>query len=265
MTNLKNILFALQLLLLTTLTVQAQSELDAYERKMYVKGNDTLPYRILYPKGFVPGQKYPLVLVLHGAGERGNNNEAQLVYGAKRFLDEQDEFPAIVVFPQCPTDSYWSNVDIVKDESGKRTFNFQEGGKPTAAMRSLMGLLKQLQKSGNIDKDRMYLGGLSMGGMGTFELLRRKPKVFAAAFPICGGGAPETAGKYAEKVNDFWIFHGEVDSVVPVEHSKVMAKAIEQEGGNVRLTIYPGVNHNSWDYAFKEPELLEWLFSKEKK
>lgn len=265
MTKYKNAALMLLLVIFATITGQAQNnELDAYERKVYTKGNDTLPYRILYPKGFNPSKKYPLVLVLHGAGERGDNNQSQLVYGAKRFLDEQEQFPAIVVFPQCPKDSYWSNVDIVKDDSGKRTFNFQEGGKPTEAMHSLLGLLKQLRKSGYVDKDRVYLGGLSMGGMGTFELLRRKPNTFAASFPICGGGAPESARKYAKKV-DLWIFHGEVDGVVPVEHSKAMAKALEEAGGNVKLTTYPGVNHNSWDYAFKEPELLSWIFSHKKK
>ncbi|AKD03838.1 dienelactone hydrolase family protein [Pontibacter korlensis] len=260
----KNPLLALLLLLVAAVPVLAQGKLDAYERKMYVQGNDSLPYRILYPRGFSPTKKYPLVLVLHGAGERGNNNEAQLAYGADRFLNEQDKYPAIVVFPQCPKNSYWSNVNIVTDKSGKRTFNFQKGGKPTAAMQSLLGLLKQLRGSGYVDKDRVYIGGLSMGGMGTFELLRRKPTIFAAAFPICGGGAPETAGKFAKKVEEMWVFHGEVDSVVPVQHSKVMAEAIEAKGGDVKLTIYPGVDHNSWDYAFKEPELLQWLFSHEK-
>jgi predicted peptidase len=251
-------------LILAIVPARAQSELDAYARKVYVQGNDTLPYRILYPKNFDPKQKYPLVLVLHGAGERGTNNEAQLVYGAKRFLEEQEQFPAIVVFPQCPKDSYWANVNIVPNAEGKRTFNFQAGGEPTPAMAALMGLLKELRKSGNVDKDRIYLGGLSMGGMGTFELLWRQPRTFAAAFPICGGGSPEMARKYAKKVKSFWIFHGEEDAVVPVELSRIMAGAIENAGGQVKLTVYPGVNHNSWDNAFREPELLPWLFSQEK-
>ncbi|WP_266204699.1 carboxylesterase family protein [Pontibacter kalidii] len=264
MTKYTQLLLALLPLLLASITTQAQGELDAYQRKVYVQGNDTLPYRILYPKNFNPKQKYPLVLVLHGAGERGNNNESQLVYGAKRFLEEQEQYPAIVVFPQCPRDSYWSNVNILPNAQGQRTFNFQAGGEPTPAMAALMGLLKELRKSGNVDKDRVYLGGLSMGGMGTFELLRRQPRTFAAAFPICGGGAPEAARKYARKVESIWVFHGEDDGVVPVEHSRVMAGAIKRAGGNVKLTVYPGVNHNSWDYAFKEPELLQWLFSQEK-
>lgn len=255
--------FALLLVLYCTIMVKAQNELDAFERRVFTKGNTTLPYRILFPKNFNPAQKYPLVLVLHGAGERGGDNEAQLVYGAKRFLDEQDNYPSIVVFPQCPADSYWSNVHIKKDVKGKRTFHFRKGGKPTEAMSSLLSLLKQLQQNEYVDKDRIYIGGLSMGGMGTFELLRRKPDTFAAAFPICGGGAPETAGKFAKKV-PVWIFHGEEDSVVPVKHSIMMAKAIEKEGGDVKLTIYPGVNHNSWDHAFKEPELFRWIFSHKK-
>ena len=252
------------LLSLASITAQAQGGLEAYQRKVFVQGNDSLPYRILYPKNFNPEKKYPLVMVLHGAGERGNNNEAQLAYGAKLFWVNQDKYPAIVVFPQCPKDSYWSNVNIVTDENGKRTFNFRKDGEPTKAMDLLLGLLKELEKSGQVDKDRMYLGGLSMGGMGTFELLWRRPNTFAAAFPICGGGAPETASKYAKKLEGIWIFHGEADSIVPVEHSRIMAGAIEKAGGKVKLTVYPDVNHNSWDYAFSELELLPWLFSQDK-
>lgn len=264
MKNYRHSLLMLLLLLTASITAEAQKGLEAYQQKVFVQGNDTLPYRILYPKDFDPQKKYPLVMVLHGAGERGDNNQAQLAYGSKLFWVNQEKYPAIVVFPQCPKDSYWSNVNIVTGESGKRTFHFQKSGEPTKAMKSLLGLLQQLEDSGNIDKDRMYLGGLSMGGMGTFELLCRKPRTFAAAFPICGGGAPETASKYARKVEGIWVFHGEKDSIVPVEHSRVMAGAIEKAGGDVKLTVYPNVDHNSWDYAFSELELLPWLFSHKK-
>ncbi|MFD2999654.1 prolyl oligopeptidase family serine peptidase [Pontibacter toksunensis] len=252
------------LLITAAISTKAQGKLEAYERKLYIQNNDTLPYRILYPKNFDSSKEYPLVLVLHGAGERGDNNEAQLVYGADLFLEKQEEYPAIVVFPQCPKDSYWSNVNIVPDENGKRMFNFRRGGKPTAAMDNLLGLLGDLKDADYVDKERIYVGGLSMGGMGTFEILRRKPNTFAAAFPVCGGAAPATARKFAKKV-PLWVFHGEVDSVVPVEHSLVMAKAIEKAGGEAKLTVYPGVDHNSWVNAFNEPELLPWLFTHQKK
>lgn len=254
------------LILLSSFTATAQADLEAYERRQFIKGNDTLPYRILYPEDYNPNQTYPLILVLHGAGERGRNNEAQLVHGARMFLrpEYRQQFPAIVVFPQCPPEDYWSNVNIVySPDSSSRTFNFRKGGKPTKALKTVMALIKELEKSGSTDKSRMYLGGLSMGGMGTFELLRRKPDTFAAAFPICGGGHPAGAKKYAKKVN-LWVFHGEEDSVVPVEKSTVMVEAIRQAGGEVKYTMYPGVNHNSWDYAFAEPELLPWLFSNHK-
>jgi len=262
--NYKPILILLLLAMFAANSVNAQGDLDAYVRKVYLSGNDTLPYRILYPNNFNPDQKYPLVLVLHGAGERGDNNEAQLAYGAQLFLESQEQYPAIVVFPQCPKDSYWSNVNIVPDDTGKRTFNFRKGGKPTEAMEALLGLLGELKHSGYVNKHHIYIGGLSMGGMGTFELLRRRPNTFAAAFPICGGGSPANAKKYARKV-PLWIFHGAEDSVVPVGKSEIMAQAIKAADGDVKLTIYPGVDHNSWDNAFKEPELLPWLFSHQKK
>jgi predicted peptidase len=113
-----------------------------------------------------------------------------------------------------------------------------------------------------VDDERVYVGGLSMGGMGTFELVRRMPKTFAAAFPICGGANPATAKKMDDV--DWWIFHGAKDDVVPPRHSEVMVKALKKEGANVKFTLYPNANHNSWDPAFTEPELLSWLFSKKK-
>lgn len=241
--------------------------LDAYERKVFQEGEHNLPYRILYPENFDPKKKYPLVMILHGAGERGDNNESQLVYGAKLFLEPEyrKKYPAIVVFPQCPKGSYWSNVNIVTDESGKRSFSFrEETGEPTVAMAALLGLIKELEKSGAVDKKRMYIGGLSMGGMGTFELLRREPKKFAAAFPICGGGHPDGVKKYAKRVS-LWVFHGEEDSVVPVQKSQIMVDALRKAGAEVEYTVYPDVNHNSWDYAFVEENLLPWLFSHKKK
>ncbi len=249
----------LSLMLTFTVIVNGQPK-QAYDKGVYINKGDTLPYRILFPLNFNPAQKYPLVLMLHGAGERGNDNEAQLTWGADLFLKDsiRNQYRAIVVFPQCPKDSYWSNVKI-DTTGGKRTFRFQQGGRPTRAMSNLLGLIDQLLQKPYVNQRQVYAGGLSMGGMGTFELLRRKPKIFAAAFTICGGDNTENAKIYARKV-PLWIFHGGKDSVVPVEHSEVMVQAIKDAGGSPKFTLYPDDDHNSWSDAFAEPAFLYWLF-----
>ena len=251
---------------LTTLLPFLSKAQSAFERGSYINKHDTLPYRILFPVDFDAAKKYPLILVLHGAGERGNDNEAQLKYGPKLFLNDtiRDKYPAIVVFPQCSKDpDYWSNVKILKDSLGKQVFQFQQGGEPTTAMKGLLGLLDQLLDKPYVVKHRVYVGGLSMGGMGTFELLRRRPDVFAAAFPICGGDNSLSAKIYAKKV-PLWIFHGAKDNVVPADHSIIMVSAIKAAGGNPKFTLYPNDGHNCWDDAFAEPELMPWLFSHKK-
>lgn len=239
--------------------------LSSFDRGSFISKGDTLAYRILFPQNFDPTKKYALILVLHGAGERGNDNEAQLKFGPELFLKDtiRAKYQAIVVFPQCPTNSYWSNVKIETNASGKFIFNFVEGGEPTQAMKSLMGLVSQMLDKPYVDKHHMYVGGLSMGGMGTFEILRRMPNVFAAAFAICGGDNTLNARTYAKKV-PLWIFHGEKDSVVPFDHSQVMVNAIKAAGGNPKFTVYPNDDHNSWNDAFSESQLIPWLFSNRK-
>ena len=175
--------------------------LQLYMSESFTKDGQSLPYRILYPENFNQKEKYPLIFVLHGAGERGNDNELQLTHGADLFVknDARKKFPTIVIFPQCPSDSYWSNVKI-EEKEGSRNFIFRDGGDPTKAMSLLSALMDEFLQKPYVDKRRIYVGGLSMGGMGTFELLSRKPDLFAAAFVICGGGHPATVKKYARKV-----------------------------------------------------------------
>lgn len=233
-----------------------------FKKEIYVSGNDTLPYRILLPLNYDASKKYPLILVLHGAGERGNDNEAQLVHGSYLFLKDsvREKYPAIVVFPQCPATSFWSNVRFNFDSvTKKRSFQFQAGGEPTIAMKLAQELLYKIMDEYTVSKKQIYVGGLSMGGMGTFEMVRRNPKLFAAAFPICGGGAPATAP--GMKKVKWWVFHGAEDDVVPAAWSQEMVDALKAAGADVKYSLYPGVNHNSWDNAFAEPELLPWLFS----
>ena len=250
-------------LLLCCLLAKAQ-DVSLYQKHLYISGNDTMPYRLLLPDNYDAAKKYPLIFFLHGAGERGTDNELQLVHGAKLFLkdDVRKNFPAIIVIPQCPASSFWSNVNFVTDSSGKRTFNFQEGGEPTIAMKLAQELLFSIITTYPVSKKQIYAGGLSMGGMGTFEIVRRNPELFAAAFPICGGGNPATASQL-KKVK-WWVFHGAKDDVVPPQLSEEMVNALKKKKATVKFTLYPNANHNSWDSAFAEPDLLSWLFAQKR-
>ncbi len=260
----KNKVAHLILMLLFISSLSKAQDLNMFERGSFNHKADTINYRILFPDHFDPSKKYPLVFVLHGSGERGNDNNAQLVHGASLFLQikNREKFPAIVIFPQCPNNSFWSNTKF-EDSNGKTKFNFLVGGEPTRSMSALLGLVSTMLDKPFVDKHRVYVGGLSMGGMGTFEILRRKPNVFAAAFSICGGDNTQNAKIYAKKV-PLWIFHGAKDQNVPPEHSEAMVVALQHFGGKPKFTLYANDGHNSWDDAFAEPELLPWLFSHSK-
>lgn len=239
-------------------------DLEKYEKGIFIKKMDSISYRVLFPENFDDTKKYPILFFLHGRGESGKDNQKQLTHGAKLFLKEEfrKQFPAIVVFPQCGSDSYWANVNIISDSTGKREFHFREKGEPTKAMKALLGMVDDFLSKPYVDKKQVYAGGLSMGGMGTYELLRRKPRTFAAAFAICGGDHVANVQKY-RKV-PLWIFHGEKDNVVPMTCSTIIADQRKVLGNPAKLTLYPEANHNSWDSAFAEPQLLPWLFSNHK-
>jgi predicted peptidase len=240
-------------------------DLSLYQKRWLVQGADTLPYRVLLPEGFDSAKQYPVLFFLHGAGERGNDNEKQLTHGARLFLlpENRRSFPAIVIFPQCSRESYWSNVLRLHNEKGERKFEFIADGPATRSMELVQQLVTYVVKDFPVKKNQVYVGGLSMGGMGTYELVRRMPGLFAAAFAICGGAHPATAAKL--KSVDWWLFHGAKDDVVPPEATQVMNTALKKTGANVKFTLYPNANHNSWDPAFAEKDLLPWLFSKKKK
>jgi predicted peptidase len=242
--------------------VNAQ-DLSAYKKEILIDGADTLKYRILYPQNFDATKKYPVVLFLHGRGESGNDNEKQLTHGAKMFLSNEfrAKYPSIVIFPQCAEESYWANVEI-ETINTKRFFNFLNGGAPTKSMSLLLKLTDRISKQTYTDQHKIYVGGLSMGGMGTFEILRRKPYTFAAAFAICGGDNVANIKKY--KNLPLWIFHGGMDDVVNPQLSYNIYKALKNIGHEPKFTLYPKANHNSWDSAFAEPGLIDWLFGNTK-
>jgi len=245
--------------------IESESDLSLYKKYTFYKDGNILPFRVLFPKNFDSNKEYPLVIFLHGRGESGNDNEKQLIHGSKLFLKEEnrEKFPAIVVFPQCDENSFWSNVEIIIDEQDKREFYFTKNKYPTKSMQLLMDLLENLQNNYKIKQNQIYVMGLSMGGMGTFELVSRLPKVFAAAIPICGGANPSTVKSL--KHTNWWVFHGAKDNVVPYEFSEKMVQAMKKNKINVKYTLYPNDNHNSWDSAFSEPDILSWMFSQKKK
>lgn len=236
-----------------------------FEKRVFVnQKGDSLLYRILYPINYERGKKYPLVFFLHGAGERGNDNKKQLTHGANLFLDQEnrEKFPSIVVFPQCPEDKYWIDVSIRKELFGKGDPNFSQSiDQPSEQLDLVNELSEMIIKTENVDEKRLYIMGLSMGGFGTFETIGRWPKKYAAAVAICGGGNLSLAEKYAPHTA-IWITHGGKDDIVPPILSKRVYEVLKEEGADVKYTLYPEANHNSWDPTFAEPELLPWLFSK---
>lgn len=247
-------------------TAHAQ-DVSLYQKQWFIQNGDTMPYRILLPENFDSSKKYPLVLFLHGRGESGSDNEKQLVHGSKLFLRDsiRKNYPAIIVFPQCAANNYWSNVQAVAagSKDSERDFYFVAGGEPTDAMKLLISLTENIMLRYPVKKNQVYVSGLSMGGMGTFEIVRRMPGVFAAAMPICGGANPATAPQLSK--TNWWVFHGGKDDVVLPEFSQQMVAALKKTKALVKFTFYPNANHNSWDAAFAEPDFLHWLFNQQRK
>ena len=162
------------------------------------------------------------------------------------------------MFPQCPSDSYWATSSIDRSKTPIQ-FRFNYDSVPNWPQAAAIALVEKLKKEEAVDNSRVYITGLSMGGMGTFEAVYRNPGMFAAAAPICGGG---NEGLYNEKVKEtsFRVFHGDADAVVKVDLSRNMVARLKELKVPVEYIEYPGVNHNSWDNAFAEPDFMSWLF-----
>jgi predicted peptidase len=240
--------------------------LDIYEKKEFIFAEGkVLPYRILYPENYDKNKKYPLILFLHGAGERGNDNEKQLTHGAKLFIkaENRKNFPAIVVFPQCPAESFWAVTKVDRTVQPIK-FGFDYNETANWPLTAANDLVKKLVKEEGVDNSKVYIAGLSMGGMGTFESVFRNPELYAAALPICGGG---DVNHYDKRIlrTAFWMFHGAADAVVNVKLSQEMVEKLKTLKAEVKYSEYPGVNHNSWDNAFAEKDFLSWMFSHKKK
>jgi predicted peptidase len=211
--------------------------------KFHQTNTSELKYLLFLPKGYNPksDQRWPLMLFLHGAGERGSDVWQVTRHGPPKHIVEHPEFPFILVSPQCPQDQIWSND-------------------------SLLALLDEITRDYAVDTHRVYLTGLSMGGYGTWNLGLTYPERFAAIVPICGGGELITILLATQQKADalktlgIWAFHGGKDPVVPTEESQRMVEFAKKAGvKEVKLTIYPEALHDSWTETYNNPELYDWL------
>lgn len=193
-------------------------------------------YLLFLPEGYGadPARRWPLILFLHGAGERGSDLSLVKRHGPPRLVEERPtDFPFIIVSPQCPEGEIW-DPDV------------------------LLGLLDEVCASHAVDGERIYLTGLSMGGFGAFDLALTAPQRFAAVAPICGAGNPLRVRPEHARL-PFWVFHGDQDEKVPPAMSAQMVDALRAVGAPVQFTLYPGVAHDSWTQTYANPELYQWF------
>jgi len=226
--------------------------------KEWTAGNGTVVrYRFAEPEKIEAGKTYPLVLFLHGAGERGTDNTAQLKHGVAAILEGAQKIgePCFLIAPQCPTELWWTPLDE------KKTRLIDAGGS-NPLLEAVIELAEEISKTQPVDRNRFYVTGISMGGFATWDLLGRIPEKIAAAAPVCGGGDVSLVERYKEV--PIWTFHGEADGVVPVTATKELVAALEKTGGKPKTTYYPGVGHDSWTVTYQNPELIRWLFDQKK-
>ena len=243
-------------ILLSTSTSQAaddwKQELEEFPAKS--ESGYEIPCRLLRPPKSDDATVYPLVLFLHGAGERGDDNRAQLTHGVAEFYQRRNEHPCFVLAPQCPTGERWVEVDWNR-ETGTGTF----GQSPSKPMAAAWGAVRKLLKEESVDPTRVYVTGLSMGGFGTWFAAGHYRASLAAAAPVCGGGDPSWAAKYEGL--PLWAAHGIDDSAVPVKRTREMVDAIRSAGGGIGVTEYPDVGHNSWTPFYADDQFHDWLFA----
>lgn len=220
----------------------AGTQVEQSLKSVKVDGGE-LNYLLFLPDSFgKTDRRLPLMLFLHGAGERGNGNLPLVKkHGPPKVAEEKSDFPFVVISPQCPTGKSWTDETM-------RTM--------------LLEVIDDVQAKYKTDPERVYLTGLSMGGFGSWKLAADHPDRFAAVVPICGGGDPATAAKL--KSLPIWVFHGAKDTAVPLKRSEDMVAAIKEAGGDVEFTIYPEAGHDSWTETYNNPKLYEWLLSKKR-
>ena len=229
------------LLVLSALLLMANAAMaeDAGQKpsKLDVQIRVQLDYLLYLPKDYASKEKWPLLLFLHGGGERGDDLNLVKVHGPPKLIAAGQDFPFIVVSPQCPKDHWWDPIVLV-------------------------ALLDDLSAKYKVDADRVYVTGLSMGGFGSWELAGYAPERIAAIAPICGGGETHWTKRFAKMPT--WAFHGAKDAGVLPARSIEMIEAMKKNGGDPKLTIYPEAEHNSWTQTYANPEFYEWLLAQKR-
>lgn len=227
------------------------ASIDGFGARMFKSASgETMPFRLFIPSNYDAKKKYPIVLWLHGGGGRGTDNLKQIsggnISGTRLWVspEAQQKYPTFVLAPQCPEGNMWTTVDKAKS---------------TRQLVLALEVLASVEKEFSIDVSRRYVAGQSMGGLGSWSLISEHPGMFAAAIPVCGGGDESLAAKLTKTA--IWAFHGAQDQAISVERSRRMIAAIRKTGGEPRYTEYADVGHNSWERAFQEPELLDWMFA----
>jgi predicted peptidase len=250
--------FLLSLSMLASTSAESQNVQTGFLDRSVTVGGVAYPYEIYVPASYSTAQQWPVILFLHGAGERGGDRLLQTSNALGAAIRRAPSaYPAIVIFPQVPTDSTWVGIPS------------------QVAMTALDNAMAEFR----IDPDRVYLTGLSMGGNGTWHLAYRFPERFAAIAPICAfvttlrtfkSAVPDSGPPFptlARRVAKLpiWIFHGEVDQAVPVDQSRQAAEAIRAAGGDVKYTEFLGMDHNVWDATYASPQFISWLFAQRRK
>jgi predicted peptidase len=213
------------------------AETGQHAQTMHKQIELTVGYQLFLPAdyGKEPGKKFPLILFLHGSGECGNDINLVKKHGPPKVVEGSTDLPVkkfIVVSPQCPAKQGWQPHEVI-------------------------ALLDEVSQKYDVDADRVYLTGLSLGGFGTWATASRYPERFAAIAPICGGGDPRRVRSLKDMPT--WVFHGDKDATVPVQRSIEMVEALKQIGNDAKLTRYPDAGHDSWTATYNNPELYEWF------
>lgn len=236
MNRLRTLCLSMLLLCPLAAGLQAAEEKPATqsEETFELADGEEMDFLLYLPKGYEQQQKWPLVLFLHGAGERGDDLTLVKKHGPPKLIEGGKDFPFIVVSPQCPKGTWWVTEDVV-------------------------ALMKHIMQIHNVDKERVYITGLSMGGRGTWQVAGAMAEEVAAIAPICGPSDVSVVEKIAHL--PIWVFHGAKDPTVKISHSEEMVKLLKEKGNEAKFTIYPEAMHDSWTETYDNEDLYQWLLS----